>query len=100
EIPIRGVYRAYLNHVSGPFTDVRAREAFYAAIDRARLMQAYTQTDGYVPPTSFFGENSPYYDASYSLPAYNPERAQELFNELAAEGKPFNIQVVTYINSD
>ena len=63
EIPIRGINRAYLNQVKGPFTDVRAREAFYAAIDRARLMQAFTQMDGYTAPTSYFGEKSPYFDS-------------------------------------
>lgn len=100
QVPILGVYRAYFNQVKGPFADVRAREAFYSAIDRSRLMQAYTQLAGWVPPANYFGENSPFFDPAYALPAYNPERAQQLFNELAAEGKPFNIQVVTYIHPD
>jgi peptide/nickel transport system substrate-binding protein len=100
KIPMRGIYRAYFNQVKGPFTDVRAREAFYSAIDRARLMNAYTQTAGYVPPVNFFGTASPYFDATDKLPGYDPKKAQALFDALKAEGKPFDIKVVTYTNSD
>ena len=56
EIPIRGINRAYLNQVKGPLTDVRAREALYSAIDRSRLMQAFTQMTGYKAPTNYFGD--------------------------------------------
>lgn len=100
EIPIPGLYRAYFNQVAGSFTDHRAREAFYHAVDPARLMQAYTQVDGYVTPTNYFTEASPYYQTEYTLPTYDPEKAQELFNELAADGKPFKMKLVTYSNSD
>ena len=34
------------------------------------------------------------------MPGYDPKRAQELFNALKADGKPFNIKLVTYTNSD
>jgi peptide/nickel transport system substrate-binding protein len=100
EIKIAGLYRAFFNQKSGPFTDVRAREAFYEAIDRARLMQAYTQMPGYVPPTNYFVKGSPYYETKDVLPSYNPKHAQELFNALAKDGKPFNMKLVTYNNSD
>ncbi len=100
EIPIPGLYRAYFNQKSGSFTDLRARKAFYEAIDRARLMQAYTQMTGYVTPNNYFTKTSPYYQTQYNLPEYNPEDAQALFDQLAADGKPFNIKLVTYSNSD
>lgn len=100
EIPIPGLYRAYFNQVAGTFTDHRAREAFYRAIDPARLMQAYTQVEGYVTPTNYFTKSSPYYETEYTLPTYDPQKAQELFNELAADGKPFKMKLVTYTNSD
>ncbi|WP_176086806.1 ABC transporter substrate-binding protein [Martelella sp. HB161492] len=100
EIPIPGLYRAFFNQTSGPFTDVRARKAFYEAIDRSRLMQAYTQTGGYVTPNNYFTQVSPYYQTEYNLPEYNPEDAQKIFNELADEGKPFEMKLVTYSNSD
>lgn len=100
EIPIPGLYRAYFNQVAGTFTDHRAREAFYHAVDPARLMQAYTQVDGYVTPTNYFTETSPFYQTDYVIPTYDPAKAQELFNELAADGKPFKMKLVTYTNSD
>jgi len=49
-------------------------------------MQALTQTAGYKPPKSFFGETSPWYDPNSSLPAADPKKAQELFNALKADG--------------
>lgn len=100
EIPIPGLYRAYFNQTAGSFTDHRAREAFYRAIDAARLMQAHTQMDGYVTPTNYFTEASPFYDPTNVLPTYDPARAQELFDELAADGTPFKMKLVTYTNSD
>jgi peptide/nickel transport system substrate-binding protein len=100
EIPIRGIYRGYFNFENGIFTDVRAREAFYAAINRERLMQAYTQTAGYTAPDNYFGETSDYYTDAYKVPGYDPEKAQSLINDLAKDGKPFEVNIVTYPNSD
>src|SRR5262249_4287380 len=100
EIPIRGINRAYFNQANGVFTDVRARQAFYHGIDRTKLMQAFTQTDLYKAPTSYFSPKAPYLDAALTLPAYDPAKAQALMDQLAADGKPFNIKVVTYPNSD
>jgi peptide/nickel transport system substrate-binding protein len=100
EIPLPGLYRAYFNQTKGTFTDRRAREAFYEALQRPRLMKAYTQVEGYVTPTNYFTKVSPFYDATYKLPEFNPEHAQQLFNALAKDGKPFDIKIVTYSNSD
>ncbi|MGV8854681.1 MAG: ABC transporter substrate-binding protein [Devosia sp.] len=100
EIPIPGLYRAYFNQTAGSFTDHRAREAFYRAIDPARLMQAYTQVEGYVTPTNYFTATSPFYDPDDTLPTYDPAKAQELFDALAADGTPFKMKLVTYTNSD
>ncbi|MCF1461764.1 ABC transporter substrate-binding protein [Agrobacterium vitis] len=100
EIPIPGLYRAYFNQKSGSFTDHRAREAFYEAINPSKLMQAYTQVSGYDIPTNYFTKSSPFYDPTNKLPTYNPKHAQELFDQLAKDGKPFNIKLVTYSNSD
>ncbi len=100
EIPIPGLYRAYFNQKSGAFTDHRARQAFYEAINPSKLMQAYTQVSGYDIPTNYFTKSSPFYDPADKLPTYNPEHAQELFDALANDGKPFDIKLVTYSNSD
>ncbi|MCL6650881.1 ABC transporter substrate-binding protein [Agrobacterium rubi] len=100
EIPIPGLYRAYFNQKSGAFTDHRARQAFYESINPSKLMQAYTQVSGYDIPTNYFTKSSPFYDPTNKLPTYNPEHAQELFDALANDGKPFDIKLVTYSNSD
>jgi len=100
DIPIRGIYRAYFNHQRGVFTDQRAREALYAAIDRARLMQAFTQAGGYQPPSNFFGSQSPFYDASIALPAHDRARAQALFDAVRAGGRPLEVRIVHATNSD
>jgi len=100
QIPIRGIYRGYFNLENGIFTDPRARKAFYEAINRDRLMQAYTQTTGYTAPDNYFGKDSAYYDADDKVPGYDPKDAQKLIDALAKDGKPFNINIVTYPNSD
>ncbi|MFC0410034.1 ABC transporter substrate-binding protein [Roseomonas elaeocarpi] len=100
EIPIRGIYRGYFNQAKGIFTDPRAREAVYEGINRARLMQAYTQVGGYTPPSSYFGTQSPYYDGSHPLPGYDPKKAQAAFDAMKRDGKPLDIRIVTYTNSD
>jgi peptide/nickel transport system substrate-binding protein len=100
EVPIRGIDRAYFNQANGLFTDLRARQAVYYALDRSRLMKSYTQTDGYKAPTSYFGAKSPYFEPSLALPNADPAKAQKLIDELAAAGKPFNVKLVTYPNSD
>jgi len=100
QIPIRGFNRGYFNQTTGIFADVRAREAFYAGIDRNRLMQAFTQLDDVSAPVSYFGTESNYFDPAYTLPEYDPARAQSLIEELAADGKPFDFSIVIYSNSD
>ena len=100
EIPIRGINRAYFNQAKGIFTDATARQAFYHAIDRTKLMAAFTQTDLYKAPVSYFGTTSTLYDPSIQLPEYNPTKAQSIIDQLSAAGKPFNVKIVTYTNSD
>jgi len=100
QIPIRGINRAYFNQTAGIFADVRAREAFYAGVDRSRLMQAFTQLQDVSAPVSYFGTGSAFFDPAYTLPEYNPARAQALISELAAEGKPFDVSIVMTPNSD
>jgi peptide/nickel transport system substrate-binding protein len=100
EIPISGINRAHFNQVSGIFADVRARQAFWQAVDRSKLMQAFTQTDLFPAPTTYFPQNSPYYDASLTFPAYDAAKAQSLIDALAADGKPFNVKLVSSNNSD
>ena len=86
---------------AGVFTDRRAREAFYAAIDRPRLMQAYTQVSGYVTPDQLFHQGVALSTIpTDTLPTYNPQRRAGAVQPAGRDGKPFNIKLVTYTNSD
>jgi len=100
EIPISGINRAHFNQASGIFSDVRARQAFWQAVDRSKMMQAFTQTDLFPAPTTYFPPNSPYYDQSLTFPAYDAAKAQALIDALAADGKQFNVKLVSNNNSD
>ena len=75
-----------LNTTRPPFDDPRARQALFYALDRSLLAEAATPNTPVV--TNLFPSTSPFYDAAYDLPAQDPEAAQRLFDELAAEGKP------------
>ncbi|MCD4524231.1 ABC transporter substrate-binding protein [Nocardioides sp. cx-173] len=74
------------NTLKPPFDDVRARQAVAAAFDYDQANQAMSQGKAQQLHT-LFSEKSPFYSAK-ELDGYDPERAQELFDELAAEGKP------------
>ncbi|SEP20221.1 ABC transporter substrate-binding protein [Trujillonella endophytica] len=77
-----------------PFDDPRAREAVYKAIDLDVVQSAVFNGEGTVP-LSLFGEDSPFYTGEY-LSGADPERAQELFDELADEGSPVEFTMVTF----
>ncbi|MBP2368891.1 ABC transporter substrate-binding protein [Pseudonocardia parietis] len=88
-----GVYVA-LNTRTAPFDDPRAREAFAAAIDPAAVnVSAFNGAASLVDTA--FTPSSPLHTGK---PAGSPDpaRAQELFDELAAEGKPVTF---TFISS-
>ncbi|ALJ21943.1 ABC transporter substrate-binding protein [Microbacterium sp. No. 7] len=69
-----------------PFDDPRARQAIAYALDRDAISDA--ATGGYPSaPRTLFTEDSPLF-SDIPLATHDPERAQELFDELAAEGKP------------
>lgn len=83
-----------LNTEKPPFDDVRARNALAYAIDLEQLSDAASR--GYPSaPDTLFQEDSPFF-ADIPLAAYDPERAQELFDELAAEGKPLEFAYTVF----
>ncbi|WP_432828681.1 ABC transporter substrate-binding protein [Dactylosporangium sp. CA-092794] len=84
-----------MSHKRAPFNDPRAREAIDLALDRTAVANAFQP--GTPPQTNLFAPNSPYYDTKYDYPKQNRERAQQLFDELAAEGKPV---VFEYLAAD
>ncbi|MFT4234291.1 MAG: ABC transporter substrate-binding protein [Microbacterium sp.] len=75
-----------MNMSKPPFDDIRARQALAYALDLDAISDA--ATGGYpAVPSTLFNESSPLY-ADIPLATYDPEKAQELFDELAAEGNP------------
>ncbi len=75
-----------LNTRVAPFDDVRARQAFAQAIDLEAVDAAAFAGEADVPTTVFPSSEDLNGDAE--LLGYDPEAAQELFDELADEGKP------------
>jgi peptide/nickel transport system substrate-binding protein len=72
-----------LNNVKAPFDDVRMRRAFRLAIDWQAVTDLVrpgaTAADNWAP------EGSPWQVPQGALPEHDPEEAQRLFNEVAAE---------------
>lgn len=92
--PIGGGLYICFNTTKAPFDDIRARQAVAAAIDTTALADAVAQGEAEVPET-LFAEDSPFY-ADKPLDAHDPGKAQELFDELAAEGKPVSFTFTGY----
>ncbi|MFC4944327.1 ABC transporter substrate-binding protein [Pseudonocardia sp. GCM10023141] len=99
DYPLNGAYLIWLNQRQAPFNDIRARQAVAAAIDMKAVNEAVYGPSGTVP-TTLFDPSSPFYDASQTL--YTPDRAkaQALFSQLAAEGKPVNFAMVVFNASE
>jgi peptide/nickel transport system substrate-binding protein len=87
-----------MNTRVAPFNDIRAREAIAAAIDLEAVNAATYDSEAQVPKTLFL-EDSPVF-ADVPLPSYDKERAQELFDELAQEGKSVEFLITAYQTSE
>ncbi|BCB76565.1 hypothetical protein GCM10022251_22540 [Phytohabitans flavus] len=85
-----------MNTKKPPFDDPDARTAIALALDRKAAANAFAT--GTPPAKNLFSEHSPFYDAKYDWPAQNRQKAQELFDKLAAAGKPVDF-VYTTISS-
>lgn len=75
-----------LNTRRAPFDDIRARQAVSYALDLDMVNQAAYSGDGKNVDT-LFTKGSPFYTDT-PLHRHDPAKAQELFDELAADGKP------------
>jgi peptide/nickel transport system substrate-binding protein len=86
------------NNQTPPFNDVRVRRAFIQAIDH----DAIIEVAGLLRPTaSFVAEGSPWFVEDITIPDYDPEAAQELFNEVAEEtGGPIQITLSAFQQSN
>lgn len=87
-----------MNVRKAPFDDVRARRALALAVDREAIDAAVYNGAGNVPIT-LFQENSPFY-TDIALPTTDKEQAQQLFDELAAEGKPLSFTFLAYASPE
>lgn len=92
--PTGGGQIAGMNAARAPFDDVRARRAVALAIDLDSVNTVVYNGEGEVPAT-LFPEDSPFY-ADISINETDPEAAQALFDELAAEGKPVSFTFMSY----
>ncbi|MGR6998287.1 ABC transporter substrate-binding protein [Yinghuangia aomiensis] len=68
------------------FDDPRARRAIALALDPADM--AKTLGDDSTPAKGAFNQQSPFFDPAAAQPAPDKAQAQQLFDELAAAGKP------------
>jgi ABC-type transport system substrate-binding protein len=79
------------NESKPPFNNVLAREAVYDALNRATMTNIWAAGDSVA--TNLFTPGSPFYSSKYNFPPQNSSKAQQLFNELAAEGQPVKFSV-------
>lgn len=87
-----------MNTAVPPFDDIRARQFMLYAFDRDILADA--NAPGTPKVTNVFPETSPFHDPAYDLPDRDPERAQALLDELAAEGKPLEFTMLSVAQPD
>jgi peptide/nickel transport system substrate-binding protein len=74
-----------------PFNDVRVRRAFVLGVEHQAMAEAAGAT---TPAETWTYEDSPWYVPEATIPQYDPDEAQALFNEVAAElGGPVKIIV-------
>lgn len=96
--PVNGGNILLLNATRPPFDDVRAREALVKAVDQKAINAAIAQGNGEIVDSLFHAED-PYHSGT-KVQVHDPERAQELFDELAAEGKPVKLTIHAAINPE
>jgi len=87
-----------MNTAVPPFDDIRARQFMLYAFDRDILADA--NAPGTPKVENIFPETSPFHNPEFDLPAPDPERAQALLDELAAEGKPLSFTMLSVAQPD
>ncbi|MGN5237127.1 ABC transporter substrate-binding protein [Rhodococcus sp. SJ-3] len=93
-VPTGGGQMMAMNQRRAPFDDERARRAVSLALDLAIINSIVYEGENIFPNT-LFDQQSPFY-TDVPLNETDAEQAQQLFNELAQEGKPVNFNFVSY----
>lgn len=93
-LPFGGGSILTMNNTRAPFDDVRARQALAAALDLGQIDDAVNQGKGSVP-TTLFDESSPFFN-DIPLVKKDTKKAQELLDEIAADGKPLEFTVSVF----
>ncbi|MCC2033256.1 ABC transporter substrate-binding protein [Microbacterium allomyrinae] len=96
--PMAGGQYLALNTAAAPFDNPLAREAVSKAIDIDSLNTALYGTAA-VPAETLFPETSPLYN-DVPLHTYDPEAAQEIFDELADAGTPVSFTFTVFRGSE
>lgn len=93
-VPTGGGQFMGMNQRNAPFNDIRARQAVLLATDVEQLNSVVYNGENTVPET-LFDEQSQFY-TDVKIQDTNKEQAQQLFDELAAEGKPVSFTFQSY----
>jgi peptide/nickel transport system substrate-binding protein len=91
--PQSGGINIFFNLTKPPFDDLRARQAIAHALDGKAMNDAVNGGRGLLAPNLFL-KDSEFYSA-VSQPKPDKKKAQKLFDELAAEGKPVEFTLET-----
>jgi peptide/nickel transport system substrate-binding protein len=95
---LNGGQSLVLNCATGPLSDPRAREALAKAIDRDALNVAVFSGLG-TTADSLFASESPFRtDQKFS--EFDRAQAQEIFDQLADEGKPLKFTISSYPSTE
>jgi peptide/nickel transport system substrate-binding protein len=89
-----------LNSAKAPFNDIRARKAVALGMDRDKL-NTTLYAGGAPAQKTMLPQGSPFYDASLTLPTYDPAAAQKLFDAIAADngGRPMEFTIGVSTNT-
>jgi peptide/nickel transport system substrate-binding protein len=87
--PVDGGIDIVFNVTRPPFNDVRARMAVcYALSNKFFDSAVFNGTE--ILANTLFGQASPFYNKTLKFPQDNTQKAQDLLNQLAADGKPLS----------
>lgn len=89
--PAGGGPMLMFNTQAAPFDDVRARQAVQLAIDLDDITQVVDP--GSSAPDSLYGPESPFHPEKSTFVAHDADAAQELFDEIAADGTAVSFTV-------